>query len=46
MQSKNYLLAWVITNGIFEFYIVVVTIYICGYLQYYRLYVSISTYEV
>jgi len=38
VKSKNSILAWVVTNAIFELYIVTVTIYICGYLQYYRLY--------
>ena len=40
VKSKNSILAWVVTNAIFELYIITVTIYICGYLQYYRLYVS------
>ncbi|KAF6017694.1 hypothetical protein EB796_023976 [Bugula neritina] len=38
LESKNYILAWVVLNAIFELYIVTVVIYICGYLQYYRLY--------
>lgn len=38
IKSKNYIQAWLLTNGIFQLYILVVTVYICGYLQYYRLY--------
>lgn len=40
IKSKNYILGWLITNGVFQLYIFIVTVYICGYLQYYRLYVS------
>ncbi|KAF6032783.1 hypothetical protein EB796_008897 [Bugula neritina] len=38
IRSKNYITAWILTNGIFQFYVLIVTVYICGYLQYYRLY--------
>lgn len=46
ITSKNYILAWILTNGIFQLFITVVTIYICGYLQYYRLYVSCLLIEI
>ncbi|XP_067944914.1 uncharacterized protein [Watersipora subatra] len=38
LRSKNYILAWIVTNSIFEIYIITLTIYICSFLQYYRLY--------
>lgn len=46
IKSKNYIQAWLLTNGIFQLYILVVTVYICGYLQYYRLYVSMACDEL
>ncbi|XP_067938107.1 uncharacterized protein [Watersipora subatra] len=38
IKSKNYIKAWLITNLTFQLYIVVVVTYVCGFLQFYRLY--------
>ncbi|KAF6020692.1 hypothetical protein EB796_021000 [Bugula neritina] len=46
IRSKNYITAWILTNGIFQFYVLIVTVYICGYLQYYRLYLMRFFYPI